>query len=108
MSANSEESKENLRILKKEYSTLDKDSIEFLSIYIESDTFPITKPDIDSIPWKMIFENKSWSSEIVDTYNINSVPFNILINPDGKIIIRDIPIIEIKNIINFQTDKSKS
>lgn len=108
LSANSEKSKENLKILKNEYATLDKDSIEFLSIFIDTDTFPIIKPHRDSIPWKLVFENKSWSSEIVDTYNINSVPFNILIDPEGEIATRDIPVNEIKNIINSQTDKPKS
>ena len=108
LSANSEESKENLKILKNAYAILDKDSIEFLSIFIDSDTFPIIKPHRDSIPWRLVFENKSWSSEIVDTYNINSVPFNILIDPKGEITTRDIPVNEIKNIIHSQTDKSKS
>lgn len=103
-----ESSKENLRILKDEYSVLDKDSIEFLSIFIESDTFPIIKSNIDTIQWRFVIENKSWSSDIVDTYNINSVPFNILINPEGKIINRDIPVNEIKNIIYSTTDKFKS
>ena len=108
LSAKNEESNENLRILKNEYSLLNKDSIEFLSIFIDSDTFPIKKPSIDSIPWKLVYENKSWSSEIVDTYNINIVPFNILIDPEGIITTRDIPINEIKNTIESKTDKSKS
>ncbi len=108
LSASTGNSKEYLKILKDEYSLLNKDSIEFLSIFIDTDTFPINKPNIDSIPWKMVFENKSWSAEIVDTYNINSVPFNILINPEGEISTRDIPVNEIKNIINSQTDKPKS
>lgn len=108
LSANNEESKENLKILKDEYSKLNKDSIEFLSIYIDSDTFPILSYENDSIPWKIVIENKSWGSKIVDDYNIHFAPFNILVNPQSIIETRDIPVNEIKNLINSQTDKSKS
>ena len=108
LSANNEESKENLKILKDEYSKLNKDSIEFLSIYIDSDTFPILSNENDSIPWKIVIENESWGSKIVDNYNIHYAPFNILVNPQSIIETRDVPINEIKNLINSQTDKSKS
>ena len=108
LSANNEESNENLKILKDEYSNLNKDSIEFISIYIDSDTFPILNNETDSIPWKIIIENESWGSKIVDTYNIHYAPFNILINPQSIIETRDVPINEIKNLISSKTDKSKS
>ena len=108
LSANNEESNENLKILKDEYSNLNKDSIEFVSIYIDSDTFPILNNETDSIPWKIIIENESWGSKIVDTYNIHYAPFNILINPQSIIETRDVPINEIKNLISSKTDKSKS
>lgn len=108
LSANNEESNENLKILKDEYSNLNKDSIEFVSIYIDSDTFPILNYETDSIPWKIIIENESWGSKIVDTYNIHYAPFNILINPQSIIETRDVPINEIKNLISSKTDKSKS
>ena len=108
LSANNEESNENLKILKDEYSNLNKDSIEFVSIYIDSDTFPILNNETASIPWKIIIENESWGSKIVDTYNIHYAPFNILINPQSIIETRDVPINEIKNLISSKTDKSKS
>ena len=105
-SASNGKSKENLNILKDKYASLNKDSIEFLSIYIDSDTLPILNNKSDSIPWKIVLEDESWGSEIVDTYNINYTPFNILVNPQGVIETRDIPVNEIKNLINLQTDKS--
>ncbi len=108
LSANNEESNENLKILKDEYSNLNKDSIEFVSIYIDSDTFPILNYETDSIPWKIIIENESWGSKIVDTYNIHYAPFNILINTQSIIETRDVPFNEIKNLISSKTDKSKS
>lgn len=105
LSKNNKESSEFLDIMKDEYSVLNKDSIEFLSIYIESDTFPILNIESDSIPWKTIIENRSWGSPIVEAYNVNYVPYNILINSKGKIATRDIPVNEIKNLFNFKNYK---
>lgn len=108
LSLNGDETTENIKILKDEYKSIDKKNIEFLSIYIDSDTLPIINHTKDSIPWRVIVENKSWGSDLIDTYNINYLPFNILIDPKGKIVTRDVPINDIKNIINTTTDKSKS
>lgn len=103
-----DESVENIKILKEEYKSLDKKEIEFLSIYIDSDTLPIVSHSVDSIPWKVVVENKSWGSDIIEAYNVHYLPFNILIDKKGKIVTRDIPVSDVKNIINTTTDKPKS
>lgn len=84
------ESRENIALLKHEYSELRKDSVSFVTIYIDSDTYPIEYVEKDSIPWMVIPEKRSWASEIVDTYNIQYVPFNILVAPNGYIKTRNI------------------
>ncbi len=108
LSSNSDESKENIEILKDAYHSLDSLDIKFLSVYIDSDTLPITNISLDSIPWKVIIEDKSWGSDIVEAYNIHYLPFNILIDPTGKIVTRDIPISDVKNLVNKKTEKSKN
>ena len=108
LSFKSDKTIENIKILKDEYKFLDKKDIEFLSIYIDSDTLPIINHSIDSIPWRIVIEDKSWGSDIVDIFNVHYLPFNILIDPKGIIVARDVPINDIKNIINTTTDKSKS
>ncbi len=106
LSSNGEKLKENLKILKDEYSQLDKKNIEFLSIYIDSDTFPIVYNKVDSIPWKIVTAEKSWAADIVDAYNVHHVPFYILINPEGKIVTRDIPVSDVRNLINSKKEES--
>ena len=106
LSSKGEKSKDNIRILKDEYLLLDKKKVEFLSIFIDSDTFPIITHEIDSIPWKIINVNESWASDIVEAYNVHYTPFNILIDPEGIILSRDIPVSDIKNLIKKGTDKS--
>ena len=107
LSSNGDKSKENIEILKDEYNLLDKSQIEFLTIFIDSDTLPIKSDEKDSIPWKIAIEDKSWSSDITENFNVQYTPFNILINPRGDIITRDIPVSEVKNSINKTIDAPK-
>lgn len=40
----------------------------------------------DSLNWQHISDLKYWSSAVVDQYQFNEIPFNVLIDPSGKII----------------------
>lgn len=40
----------------------------------------------DNLTWTHISDLKYWSSEVVPLYNIEGIPFNVLIDPEGKII----------------------
>ena len=107
LSSSGDASRENVQILRDTYSSLDTSDISFLSIYIDSDSLPIKNVLLDSIPWKVIVEDESWGSDIVNSFNINYLPYNILIDSVGKIITRDIPVSDVKNLIDTKTRKSK-
>ncbi|WP_298653864.1 thioredoxin family protein [uncultured Proteiniphilum sp.] len=85
------ESRETIDLLKEAYKEIDKDSVEFMTIYIDSDIYPVEYVENDSIPWTVVPEKRSWGSDIVDAYNVQYIPFNILIAPDGNIKVRNIP-----------------
>lgn len=40
----------------------------------------------DGLPWKQISDLKYWSSEAVGLYGFNGIPYNVLIDPTGKVI----------------------
>lgn len=40
----------------------------------------------DGLPWQHISDLKGWESPIASTYQFNSIPFNVLVDPNGKII----------------------
>lgn len=84
------ESRETVELLKKEYEALESDSVEFLTVYIDSGNYPVEYPESDSIPWTVVSEDQSWGADIVDNFNVQYVPFNILISPDRKIQVRNI------------------
>lgn len=85
------ESRETVALLKNEYANVNKDSVSFVTIYIDSDIYPINYAVNDSIPWTVVPEKKSWGSDIVETFNVQFIPFNVLIAPDGTIKVRNVP-----------------
>jgi peroxiredoxin len=89
------ESRETIGRLKEVYQEVNRDSVEFLTIYIDSDNYPVEYVENDSIPWKVVPEKKSWGADIVDAYNVQYIPFTILIAPDGNIKVRNIPVADI-------------
>lgn len=40
----------------------------------------------DNLNWTHISDLKQWGSEVVPLYGIQGIPFNVLVNPEGKII----------------------
>ena len=44
----------------------------------------------DGLTWQHVSDLKFWNSEIVPVYHISAIPFNVLVNPDGKIIAMDL------------------
>ena len=40
----------------------------------------------DGLTWTHISDLKFWNSEVVSLYHIQGIPFNVLVDPDGKII----------------------
>lgn len=98
------ESRETIGLLKEAYDKLDKDSVEFLTIYIDTDLFPVEYVENDSIPWKVVPEKRSWGSDVVDAYNVQYIPFNMLIGPDGLIKARNIPAQSVESAIKNSTE----
>lgn len=100
------ESRETVEMLKSEYEQVDKDSVAFITLYIDSDIYPADYADSDSIPWIVVPEKRSWGSDIVEAYNVQHIPFNILIAPDGNIQIRNIPAQGVMEVIDNAVEDS--
>ena len=60
ISATGLESRETVALLKSAYDKLERDSVEFITIYIDTDNFPVEYLESDSIPWKVVAEEQSW------------------------------------------------
>ncbi len=100
------ESRETVELLKNAYNKLESDSVEFITIYIDSDSHPVKYVEQDSIPWLVVAEERSWGADIVDNFNVQYVPFNILISPDRTIQVRNIAAQGIVDEIKKSSEKN--
>jgi hypothetical protein len=44
----------------------------------------------DKLSWQHISDLKKWESIVVGAYQIEGIPFNVLIDPSGKIIAKEL------------------
>ena len=44
----------------------------------------------DGLTWTHVSDLQYWNNEVARMYNIQGIPANMLIDPDGKIIARDL------------------
>ena len=44
----------------------------------------------DQLTWSHVSDLKYWSNEVAQQYGINSIPASFLLDPNGKIIARDL------------------
>ena len=40
----------------------------------------------DNLNWTHVSDLKFWQSEVVPIYQVSSIPFNVLVDPNGKIV----------------------
>lgn len=99
VSATGEESRHNLRLLKQAYASVKSDSVAFLTVYIDSENYPVKTLKTDSLSWTSVLDTKSWASPIVNAYNVPYIPYNVLISRKGTILHRDILPQNVKNTI---------
>ena len=44
----------------------------------------------DQLTWPQMSDLKKWKSAAIDAYHLDGIPFNVLINPEGKIIAQNL------------------
>ena len=54
----------------------------------------------DKLAWTHISDLKYWNSEVVSVYHIEGIPFNVLVDPDGKIIAEKLRGADLENKLN--------
>lgn len=92
--------RQQLPELKKIYDENRKNNFEIVGISIDEEKSKwINALDKENLKWININENKGFDGEIAIKYNIDAIPKNYLINPEGKIVAVDIEINELERII---------
>lgn len=53
----------------------------------------------DKTDWQNLFDGKAWNADVVRNYAVHNIPQNLLINPEGKIIARNISAQGLKKVL---------
>lgn len=51
----------------------------------------------DNLTWQHVSDLKEWKSPLVDLYNIEALPYNVLLDPEGKIVAMNLTGHELQN-----------
>lgn len=92
--------REQLPELKKIYEENRKNNFEIIGVSIDEEKSRwINALDMEKLSWINVNENKGFNGKIAIKYNVDSIPINYLINPDGRIIAENIEINELEKIL---------
>jgi peroxiredoxin len=92
--------RQQLPELKKIYNENKKTNFEIVGVSIDEDKINwVTALDKEILDWKNVNENQSFEGNIAVKYNVDAIPMNYLINPEGKIVAQNIEIQELEKLI---------
>ncbi len=78
--------KSNINLVKL-YNQFKGKNFTILSVSLDKDKDPWNKAiKLDKLAWTQVSDFKVWSSPVVKLYNVNEIPYTVLIDEDGKII----------------------
>jgi len=90
---------ENPELLKV-YNEFEPVGFEILGVSLDDDRSRWIKAiNHDGIRWIHVSDLKGWKSEIVNTYQLNDLPITILLDPDGKIIGKNLKRDRLKEVL---------
>lgn len=84
-----------------------KNKVDFISIVVDEDS---AKPDpqtikiANSLDWTVLLDSKKWNSKEVIKYNITTLPYMILLSPEGQILERGVSIDSLAIVLDKYTD----
>jgi peroxiredoxin len=96
-----------LRKLKRDMKKSDKD-FDMLGVAFDMDKDEWKNAvERDSLNWQQACETEMFNSDIAEQYGVTTLPLNILIAPDGKIVCRGIPTDSVPGRVDKEIKKKK-
>lgn len=82
---------ESLYLKKGLYQKYHSKGFEILALSLDEDARLLeAEQKRAAFPWPVIADFKGWSGQAAQTYKIDSIPFNMLIGPDGRVVEKNI------------------
>lgn len=82
---------ESLYLKKSLYQKYHSKGFEMLALSLDEDARLLeVEQKKAAFPWPVIADLKGWSGQAAQTYKIDSIPYNMLIGPDGRVVEKNI------------------
>ena len=80
---------------------------EIIGISLDSDRDKLDAflKQTDGMTWPQFFDGQGWSNKVAVKYGVQSIPFTVLVGPDGKIIGKDLRGEELENAVSAALTK---
>jgi len=86
--------------LREIYETYQSHGFEIYGISLDrTETQWLQGIEEDSLTWTQVSDLRFWSSPVVSLYNVESIPYTVLIDPEGRILHKDVSVSELENIL---------
>lgn len=83
------------------YAALRSSGFEIITFSLDEDrTLFESRINERTYPWPVIADFKGWSGKAAQTYKIDSIPYNFLLGPDGRIVQKNISPAELARLIS--------
>ncbi len=91
-----------LPLINKIYDEYHNRGVKIVSVSLDSDSVDLRRYLSNaSLRWDVLSDYKGWQSKAASTYSVNQIPASLLINKDGVIVARNIPL----SILSEELDK---
>jgi peroxiredoxin len=88
------------------YRNYHSDKFDILGVSLDNNNDQWLKAiQKDKLPWKQVSDLQAWNSQVVKEYGIKGIPFNMLLDPNGKIIARNLRGAELQIILSELFEK---
>jgi peroxiredoxin len=75
----------------KAYQKFKDKNFTVLGVSLDNNKQPWLKAiEIDNLDWTQVSDLKGWNNEVAAQYKVQSIPQNFLIDPNGKIIAKNL------------------
>ena len=73
------------------YNKYKEKGFDILGVSLDRDKDAWLKAiDEDQLAWHQVSDLKYWQNEVAQLYGVNSIPHSILLDPDGKIVAKNL------------------
>ncbi len=98
---------ERVKALNELHEEFEDYGFEILSVFLDEEkkTWKNYVTDLGVLPWKLACDFQYWSSPITKYYRVQSIPYGVLVSPEGKVALKNPAMKELERYLEKKAKK---